>query len=333
METTIIKKFIKSIIQFVFPLCLGAVILWWVYRDFHFASAWQVLSNGMSWTWMLVSLFFGIMGHVLRGWRWNLTLAPLGYSPRRSVTVYSIFVSYAANLIVPRIGEVSRCGILSRYEGVSFSHSFGTVVTERIIDSLLVLAITAGVISCQIPLFLQFFSETGTDARFLTASFSMSRLTVMLLCLAAMVVLGCYLLYHFRFLGRVRRVYENVCQGILSLRHVSSKWLFAFYTLGIWVCYFLHFYIAFYCFGFTAHLSVMAGLVMFVVGTIAVIVPTPNGAGPWHFAVITMLTLYGVEAEDAGIFALIVHAIQTFLVILLGVYALLILPFTNKKHI
>ena len=85
-----------------------------------------------------------------------------------------------------------------------------------------------------------------------------------------------------------------------------------------------------FCFDFSDNLGVMAGLVMFAVGSIAVVVPTPNGAGPWHFAVITMMMLYGVGKEDAGIFALLVHGIQTFLLILLGIYGLAALPFTNK---
>jgi hypothetical protein len=75
----------------------------------------------------------------------------------------------------------------------------------------------------------------------------------------------------------------------------------------------------------------MAGLVIFVVGSLAVVVPTPNGAGPWHFAVISMMVLYGIGKEEAAIFALIVHGIQTLLIILLGIYGLAALPFTNKK--
>ena len=114
------------------------------------------------------------------------------------------------------------------------------------------------------------------------------------------------------------------------MRHVKRMPLFILYTVGIWTCYFLQFYVSFFCFDFSDNLGVMAGLVMFAVGSIAVVVPTPNGAGPWHFAVITMMMLYGVGKEDAGIFALLVHGIQTFLLILLGIYGLAALPFTNK---
>ena len=122
----------------------------------------------------------------------------------------------------------------------------------------------------------------------------------------------------------------NVWEGVMSLKSVKNIPLFLLYTVLIWGCYFYHFYITFYCFAFTEHLSFLAGLVMFVGGTFAVIVPTPNGAGPWHFAVITMMMLYGVNATDAGVFALIVHGIQTLLVIILGIYGWLHLSLVNR---
>lgn len=123
----------------------------------------------------------------------------------------------------------------------------------------------------------------------------------------------------------------GIWEGVMSLRQVKNIPLFVLYTLLIWLCYFYHFYFTFYCFSFTAHLGVLAGLVMFVGGTFAVIVPTPNGAGPWHFAVITMMMMYGVGATDAGIFALIVHGIQTLLVIVLGLFGWVHLSFVGCK--
>ena len=131
--------------------------------------------------------------------------------------------------------------------------------------------------------------------------------------------------------ARLRGILHQVWEGILSLRKVKNLPLFLLYTIGIWGSFFLEFYVAFFSFGFSSHLGVVAALVMFAVGSIAVIVPTPNGAGPWHFAIITMMVLYGVGKEDAGIFALLVHGIQTFLIILLGIYGLAALPFVNKK--
>lgn len=124
----------------------------------------------------------------------------------------------------------------------------------------------------------------------------------------------------------------GIWQGVVSLKNVKNVPLFIFYTLGIWVSYFLHYYLTFFCFDFTSSLGFQCALVTFVVGSIAVIVPTPNGAGPWHFAVKTMLILYGVSDINALYFVLIVHTVQTMLVILLGIYSWAALAFTQKRN-
>lgn len=285
----------------------------------------------MNYGWMLFSLFFGITAQVCRGLRWKLTLEPLGENPRTSHCVYSIFISYAASLVVPRIGEVSRCGVLSRYDGVSFAKSLGTVVTERLIDSLCVALITGTTLLLQAPVFATFFEETGTDVGRYTQLFASANFYLVIICLIALCLLAFFLIRNVAAFARLRGILHQVWEGILSLRKVKNLPLFLLYTIGIWGSFFLEFYVAFFSFGFSSHLGVVAALVMFAVGSIAVIVPTPNGAGPWHFAIITMMVLYGVGQEDAGIFALLVHGIQTFLIILLGIYGLAALPFVNKK--
>lgn len=109
----------------------------------------EVLLYGIDWGWMLVSLFFGVMSHVFRGWRWKQTLAPLGVYPKSSDCVDAIFISYAANLVLPRVGEVSRCGVLAKYDDVSFAKSLGTVVTERLIDMLSIVLIAGVAFWCR----------------------------------------------------------------------------------------------------------------------------------------------------------------------------------------
>ena len=110
----------------------------------------------------------------------------------------------------------------------------------------------------------------------------------------------------------------------MNYRHF---WLFIIETVGIWLCYFLQFYLCFFCFDFSSGLSVAAALLLFVAGSVAVVVPTPNGAGPWHFAVMSIMMLYGVSSTDAGAFALIVHSLQTLLVALLGIVGLVMLQY------
>ena len=330
MEGTERKKIFKKVLQMVFPLLLGAFILVWVYRDFNFQRVGEVLTGGMDYGWILLSLVFGVFANLFRGWRWKLALEPLGEYPKTSHCVYAIFISYASNLVIPRVGEVTRCGVLSKYDGVSFSQSLGTVVSERMIDTLCVGLITGGVLLSQMPVFATFFAETGTNVGRYAELLTSAHFYLIILCGLAILVLGFFLIRNIALFAKLKGILQNIWQGVIALKDIRQIPLYIIYTFGIWVCYFLEFYLAFYAFSFSAHLGLSAGLVMFVVGTLAVIVPTPNGAGPWHFAVMTMMMLYGVGKEDAGIFALLVHGIQTFLLILLGIYGLSALPFTNK---
>ncbi|GAE14999.1 lysylphosphatidylglycerol synthase transmembrane domain-containing protein [Bacteroides pyogenes] len=324
------NKLLKKTLNVMSPLVLGGFILFWVYRDFDFAKAREVLLHEMNWWWMLFSLIFGVLAQVFRGWRWRQTLEPLDAFPKRSHCVDAIFISYAASLVVPRIGEVSRCGVLAKYDDVSFAKSLGTVVTERLVDTLTILLITGITVLLQMPVFATFLHQTGTKIPSLLHLLTSVWFYIVLFCLIGVVIL----LYRLRktmfFYEKVKGFVFNIWEGVMSLRSVRNIPLFVFYTFAIWACYFFHFFFTFYCFEFTCSLGMMPALVMFVGGTFAVIVPTPNGAGPWHFAVISMLMLYGVNVTDAGIFALIVHGIQTFLVVLLGIYGMLNLK-TLKK--
>ena len=330
LEGTERKKKFKKTLQVIFPLLLGAFILVWVYRDFNFQRVGEVLAHHMNYGWMAMSLVFGVLANLFRGWRWKLALKPLDEHPKTANCIYAIFISYASNLVIPRVGEVTRCGVLSKYDGVSFSKSLGTVVTERMIDSLCVGLITGLVLLLQMPVFAAFFAETGTDVDRYADVLSSGHLYLILLCIIATFLLVFFLVRNISLFAKIKGILQNVWMGIIALKDVKPVSLYLFYTIGIWGSYFLEFYLTFYAFDFSAHLGITAGLVMFVVGTLAVIVPTPNGAGPWHFAVMTMMALYGVGMEDAGIFALLVHGIQTFLLILLGIYGLSALPFTNK---
>ncbi|MEG0463879.1 lysylphosphatidylglycerol synthase transmembrane domain-containing protein [Bacteroides sp.] len=326
------NKLIKKTLKLILPIVLGGFILYWVYRDFDFAKALDVLTHGTKWGWMLLSLVFGVLAQVVRGWRWKQTLEPLGAFPKTGDCINAIFVSYAASLVIPRMGEVSRCGILSRYDDVSFAKSLGTVVTERLVDMLCIGLITGVTVLLQFPVFTLFLEQTGTKIPSLLYLFTSVWFYIILLCAIGVIVLLYYLMRALSFFEKVKGVVLHVWEGIMSLRNVKNIPLFISYTVLIWLSYFIHFYLTFFCFSFTEHLSVLAALVMFVGGTFAVIVPTPNGAGPWHFAIISMMMLYGVNATDAGIFALIVHGIQTFLVVLLGIYGSIALAYTRRSR-
>lgn len=326
------NTYIGSLLKVLFPLVLGGAILYWMYRDFDFKSIGRVMLDEMNWTWMLLSFPFGILAQAIRGWRWRQTLEPVGERSRASVRVNSVFLSYATSLVVPRIGEFTRCGVLKRYDDVSFAKALGTVVTERAIDSLLVAIVCGVTLLYQFRVFSDFFAETGTSMDSLLSRFSVTGYVVTAICGVAVLWLLHVLLRKLSIYNKVKATVGGIWQGVMSLRNVENVPLFLLSTLGIWVCYFLHYYLTFFCFDFTAQLGLSCALVTFVVGSIAVIVPTPNGAGPWHFAVKTMLILYGVADNKALYFVLIVHTVQTALVILLGVWAWAALAFTKRKQ-
>ena len=277
------KRRLITTLKVTTPFILGGAILYWMFRNFDFKSMERVLCEEMNWWWMLLSFPFGILAQAFRGWRWKQALEPVGENPRTSTTIYSIFISYAASLAVPRIGEFTRC---SR-TGTRFDEIFGMFTTTGYIVTTI----------CGVAVLISLYSVRKK----------------------------------LSFYDKVKATLHGVIEGVMSLRGVKNIPLFLFYSIAIWASYFLHYYLTFFCFSGTAHLGITCAMVTFIVGSIAVLVPTPNGAGPWHFAVKTMLILYGVADNEALYFVLIVHTVQTLLVIAIGVYAWAALAFKERR--
>ena len=326
-------SWLTNVAKIILPILLGGMILYWMYRGEDFLRLQHVLTEEMDWTWMLLSFPFGILAQLFRGWRWKQTLEPIDEHPRTSTSVNAVFLSYAVSLIIPRLGEFTRCAILKRYDGVSFSKALGTVVTERAIDTLLMGGVAGLTLLFQLSVFGTFFTQTGTSLDTILKRFSLTGYLVTAVCAAAILILLHILFRSLNIYSKVKATATGIWQGVISLKDVKNLPLFIFFTVGIWISYFLHYYLTFFCFESTAHLGLACALVTFVVGSIAVIVPTPNGAGPWHFAVKTMLILYGVVDEYALYFVLIVHTVQTMLVVALGIYAWAALSFTKRQGI
>lgn len=326
------KTILTNIAKIIAPILLGGAILYWMYRGEDFMRLRHVLLEEMDWTWMLLSFPFGILAQLFRGWRWKQTLEPIDEHPRTSTSIYAIFLSYAVSLIIPRLGEFTRCGVLKRFDGCSFSKALGTVVTERAIDTLLMGTVAGLTLLFQLSVFGTFFTQTGTSLDTIFERFSLTGYLVTAVCAVAILILLHILFQSLNIYSKVKATASGIWQGVISLKDVKNLPLFIFFTLGIWVSYFLHYYLTFFCFEATSHLGLACALVTFVVGSIAVIVPTPNGAGPWHFAVKTMLILYGVVDEYALYFVLIVHTVQTMLVVALGIYAWAALSFTKRLN-
>lgn len=324
-------KIAENIAKVLLPILIGGVILWWMYRGMAWEDIRQAVISDMDWTWMLLSLPFGITAQLFRGLRWQQALEPMGEKARRSTCVNAIFLSYGSSLVVPRVGEFLRCGVLKRWDGVSFSRGIGTVVTERVVDVVMILLLSGITIILELPVFLRIARETGMSLDGILNQFTLTGYLVTAFCLLLIGMMTWWASRKFDFLSKLHGMLQELKTGLFSIRYIRKRWLFILYSLGIWVSYFLHFYLTFYCFAYTSELGIVVALVAFVVGTFAVLVPTPNGAGPWHFAVKTVLVLFGVSQVDGALFALIVHTIQTALVALLGVWSCIALGLTKKN--
>lgn len=327
------KTTLKNTAKWLIPLLIAGIILYYMYRDFDFRGAWVILTEQTRIGWLFISLIPILVSHILRGARWLQTLEPIGYRPRAINSILSIYVAYASNIIVPRVGEISRCGVLAKYDGVPFSKSLGTLVAERIVDFLLAFSFCGLMFILQFDKLYSFFDKTGTGRGGLVQVFRNPWFYVFAVAIVAVLILTWRLIHRSKnkAMGGVARTLDNFVEGFVSLGNVKRLWLFILYTVAIWLCYYLEFYLCFYCFPFTEALGPTAGAVIFAAISVAIIIPAPNGAGPWHFVVITLLTMYGVLESQAGAFALIVHSFQTVFVLLFGATAWILLQIINRK--
>ena len=328
-----LAKIARRFFKIVLPILLGGAILYWMYRNNDWSHTWEVMAHETNWWWMLLSFPFGISAQVFRGLRWKQTLDPIGEHMRASTSIYSIFLSYASSLLIPRVGEFARCSVVKRYDDVNFTKALGTVVTERAVDTLMMLLMMGVALLLQLSVMNDFFVTTGTSFSSFLGQFTSTGYLVTFICLLAIIIMAGVLIRKLQIYNKVKTTLGNLWQGIVSLKNVKDIPLYIFFTIGIWGSYFLHYYLTFFCFEATSGLSIGCALVSFVIGSIAVIVPTPNGAGPWHFSVKTILILYGVQSEAALCFVLIVHTVQTMLVVLLGVYGWAALSLTKRKKV
>ena len=325
------NKILKNTAKILLPLLFAGVLLYWMYRDFDFAEAKRIFLHEMNVWWLFASLVPITLSHILRGLRWLITLEPLGYRPKKGDCIDSIFIAYASNVVVPRVGEVSRCAVLTKYDKIPFSKSLGTLVAERLVDMLLVLIFVCVMLLTQLDVFMSLFAQTGTNEASFAQLFTSPKTYLVLGGVIAVGTLLWLWLKKTAFYAKIKQTIRGFIDGLLSLKTMHRKGLFLLCTIGIWVGYFLEFYLAFFCFPFTAELSVVQALVIFAAISLAIVIPTPNGAGPWHFVVISMMTLYGVSQTGASSFALIVHTFQTLGVMMLGAYGWIALQVRHRK--
>ncbi len=309
--------------------------MWLAYREQNIDSITNAL-KAADYTWIIFSLFLAILSHISRAIRWNLLIRPMGYKPKNSNAFMAVLVMYLSNIAIPRSGEVTRCGIMSRYEKIPFTKLLGTVFVERVFDFIILFIFLLIVLLTQFTVVLDLIKNNPAIYDRLIYIYNSKLLIIGFLSL---LILFVFLIYYFRKRIKSSFVYKKIegilkdfIVGIIAIKDLKEKWAFIGHTIFIWLAYFFMIYISFWSFEFSANLSVLTGLTVFVMASFGMVAPSPGGIGTWHFMVIETMAVYGIAKEpDASAFALAVHGSMTLFMIVIGFVSMVLLPILNKN--
>ena len=272
---------------------------------------------------IFISLVMGLLSHFSRAYRWNFMLHPLGYRPRLINNILAIFITYIANLGVPRSGELFRATVMQTYEGVPFEKSFGTIIAERAIDLLMLLLTIGLALSLESDMIYSLLEEKAIDPWSLAA---------------VLLIGGGGFYFIFQQIKKTQHpvavkiiaLFNGLSEGFLTIVRMEKKWAYLFHTLFIWVMYIAMFYMIKFSLPETYSLGFEPLLIGFIVGALA-ISATNGGIGIYPFSVSLVLISYGISKEASLAFGWIMWTAQTVMVLLFGSISFLLLPLVNQK--
>ena len=315
-----LKSFFKAIV----PLSIG---LFFIYLTISFTNKeereliFSYIKNA-DYRFLLLSVFFGILSHISRAYRWKFLLAPLGYKPRFINSILSVLIAYIANLGIPRSGEILRATILSSYEKIPFEKTFGTIIAERLVDLLILIGFILIALSLQFELIWGILKEKRI-------SFNDLMPVLVSLAILFFIVRLLFKQERYPFITKIKTFCKGVLEGVLSLKTMPHKGIFIAHTLFIWTMYLAMFYVVKWTVYETSILGLNDLLPAFVIGGLA-ISATNGGIGIYPFSVAMMLAAFGVSNESGLAFGWIVWTSQTLMIIVFGSLSFFVLPLFNR---
>lgn len=324
--------------KFVLFLGIGIFITWLSLRNLTPSDKTDLLISfrNVNYFWIVIVLIIGITSHLIRALRWQMLLEPVGKKPSLKNTFIAVMTGYFANLAFPRLGEVTRCGVLHTTDKIPINRSLGTVITERSIDLLLFFVLFLLLISTQyqkLNTYLETFVFKGFQSKF--SSFNTGNLLLMIilggaLLLVLAVVLIMRVTPRHPFLFKIKTFFKGFLAGIWSVFSIQRPWLFALYSILIWCCYFMMTWLCFGALDQTAFLTTGAGLAVLVLGAVGIMI-TPGGIGLYPIIVRDTLLLYGISSTIGFAMGWILWTSQTITIIIMGIIAMVWLPALKRK--
>ncbi|WP_162343398.1 lysylphosphatidylglycerol synthase transmembrane domain-containing protein [Cyclobacterium salsum] len=315
---------LKRGLQLTLPLLIAVGIFYFLYKDLEKETILSALRE-TDLFWLGASLFVGLIGYLLRAWRWKLLIATReAVSVKTAPVFWALMLGYLINLLVPRAGELARCGAVTRVYPISTGKLIGTVVLERTIDlAFMVLMVTLAFL-LQGAVFLEIFGllvSISALSQFVQSYFVLGM--VILLGIAVALYLGYLKFKNHRLAGKIRQFLRQFVSGIETVYQMKNQWGFWTASLLIWLIYFLMMYWIALAMPATNSLSMGSVLMVLVMGSIGMVAPVQGGIGTFHAMVAFILLFYGISEEQGKIFAMVVHASQMITILVLGGIGLL----------
>jgi glycosyltransferase 2 family protein len=332
------KVNIKVIVQYTIFLGLGLGLVWYSGKDLSQEQIAQLKASLKQTRYLYILPVVGVMllSHYSRSLRWIILMEPLGYKPGKVNTYLSVLIGYFFNLLMPRLGEVMKCTLLARYEKIAPDKLVGTIVAERAIDLLCLLAITAIMVLMQFDVIgqytIDFFAHAATNK---SGEFSWLKVLLIIGGTAIFIAVFRFLLHrlsHVGFVVQIKKVMAGIWSGLTTIRFITHKKAFVAHTITIWVLYLLGIWLGFMAFPGVSHLGIKASVSLLVFGSIGMIA-TQGGIGAYQIAVQKTLLIYGIGAVTGLAFGWVMWAAQTAIVLFSGVAAILILPWVNRHRV
>ena len=332
------KKRVFTILQYLFFFGLGILFVWLTIKDIN-KQQWQHIKTSLEQArhWLIVPAFTLLfLAHYSRALRWKILMEPLGYKPSTFNTFAAVMIGYLVNAGVPRLGEVVKCTLLARYEKVRADRLVGTIVMERAVDAvclvavfLLALIFQGGIISEHITAkFASIFHDN-------TGRTSIRKIIIVVASVAVFISIVYFLLKRFGHIdavAKVKDVLRGILHGLNSIRFIQHKGLFLFHTIFIWSMYLAATTVGIYALRETAHLGIGGGITTLAVGSVGMIL-TPGGIGAYPLLVAKLIGWYNLEEETIGnALGWLLWSVQTLMILLGGVIFFALLSHHNKKR-
>ena len=333
------KQTILSVVKFLVFLGLGILLIWLAVKNLKQDEIEQIKKSLLeaNYLWVALAMLLGIVAHVSRAMRWKMLLAPIGFFPKLSSTIYAVFIGYLGNLAINRLGEVLRCGILKRYEKIPFAQSFGTVIAERVIDTVVLLFLFIISVWIEFARLHTYISDNIISPLKLKLH-AYAENKIMMIVLVSGIILLAVLFFLFRkklfqnpVVKKIKEVLLSFLDGIRSVAKVKNPLLFIFHSLFIWAMYLMTVYVCVFAFSETKTLSITDCLAIMCFGSLGVIA-TPGGIGAYQWIVLQIMTLWGYSTAMGVAFGWVVWLAQTVVILIGGLLSFGLLAINNKEE-